>query len=124
MKQRGDVRLVFPKKKPKTLQAVHRWHRKLLEDCIFLEFKRRTLEAGLKQINEEFRKYVGWLKEGLHPAKLALEKLNRLKSEWEEEILVTSMTIKIVHDTNEVIIGNVIRQTSGGQKFRKRFSSK
>lgn len=55
--------------------------------------------------------------EGLHPAKLALEKLNRLKSEWEEEILVISMAIKMVHDTNELIIGNVIRLTPGGPEI-------
>ena len=117
MKQRGEVKLVFPKKKPKTLQGIHRWHRKLLEDCIFLEFKKRTLEAGLKQINKEIQKYVGWLKEGLHPAKLALEKLNLLKSEWEEQLLINSMAIKIAHDTNEVIVGNVIKQTPGGTEI-------
>lgn len=59
MKQRGEVNLVFPKKKPKTLQAVHRWHRKLLDDCIFLELQKRALEAGLKQINEELKNMLG-----------------------------------------------------------------
>ncbi len=103
--------LFFPRKKPATIRAFHKWHRKLLEDCVFFEFKKRVIEAALGQINREIQKYVGWLKD--YPensgARLALRQLNRLKEEWQEELQATKQVIRGLHKTNEAIIATLLR---------------
>jgi len=105
---------VFPRKKPKTILGLYKWHRKLLEDCVFCEFEKRVLEAGINRINEEIQKYVHWSKDETlkDSALLAVKHLNRLKAKWEEELSVAKQTARVLHDTNEMIIATLLKAHS------------
>lgn len=114
--QERKILLVFPKKKPKAIRGVHKWHCKLLEDCILNEFKKRALEAAIRQIDEEIRKYIQWLKKDNRtkgPILLALKCLNKLKDSWKEDLIVTKNIIRVIHDTNEMIIGTLVKGHGG-----------
>ena len=92
---------VYPRKKPKTILALHKWHRWLLNDCIKQEFEKRALETGIRQINEDIKKYVGLAKVATkNSARLALRHLNLLKKKWEEQLFVVMapIALKIISD--------------------------
>jgi hypothetical protein len=121
MKQRQERPLfVFPKKKPKTILGLYKWHRKLLEDCVFHEFEKRALEAGISKINEEILKYVHWSNDETlkDSALLTLKHLNRLKAKWEEERAVAKQVVRVLHDTNEMIIVNLLKAHTDGETVR------
>lgn len=116
MKQQDKWHLfVYPRKKPKTILALHKWHRWLLNDCIKQEFEKRALETGIRQINEDIKKYVGLAKVDAtkNSARLALRHLNLLKKKWEEQLFVVKRVVKILHDTNEMIIANLLKAHIG-----------
>lgn len=122
MKQkRNDPMFAFPKERPKTIRGLHKWHRKLLETCVYFEFEKRALQAGIRHINAEIQKYVAWLKDDgrYGSAKLALQRLHRLKAEWKEELFAVKQAIRVVHDTNEMIISGLLRSL-GGEEFVRR----
>ena len=83
MKQIKNTLFVFPRRKPKTLLGIYRWHRKILKDCIKFEFKKRALETAINNINEELRYYVS-LKNEFATAKEALVALGTLKKEFQQ----------------------------------------
>ncbi len=116
MKQKSEhTLLVLPEERPKTIRALHKWHRDLLEKCLHFEFEKRALEAGIRRINGEIQKYVTWLRDDSQygPAVLlALRELNRLKGEWHAELSVDKAAIRALHDTNAMIVALVLR--SGG----------
>jgi hypothetical protein len=114
--QKGPI-LIFPKKKPKTLFGLYKWHRKLLGNCIFHEFQKRALEAGISEINEEIRKYVHWSKDETFkdPALLTLKHLNGLKAKWQRELLLAKQTVRVLHDTNEMIIATLLKAHTDGE---------
>jgi hypothetical protein len=121
MKQkRDDPMLVFPKQRPKTIRGLHKWHRKLLEDCVYFEFKKRALEAAIRHINREIQKYVRWLRndEPERPALLALDRLHRLKSEWKHELDAVRHVIRVLHDTNEMMIAGLLRAVGADEFVR------
>jgi hypothetical protein len=117
MKQVENLLFVFPRRKPKTLLGIYRWHRKILKDCIKFEFKKRTLEAAINRINEELRFYVS-LKSEISTAKEALVALGTLKKEFQHELQVTKKVVRVLHDTNEIIIGSLVRSHKGNEIIR------
>lgn len=114
MKQIENPLFVFPRRKPKTLLGIYRWHRKILKDCIKFEFKKRALEAAINNINEELHHYVS-LKKKFATATEALVELGTLKKEFQDELLITKKIVKVFHDTNEMIIGNLVRSHKGNE---------
>jgi hypothetical protein len=122
MKQkRDDPMFAFPKERPKTIRGLHRWHRKLLEDCVYFEFEKRALEAGVGHINREIQKYVRWLREDEpeSAAVLALDRLQRLKGEWKEDLATVKQVIRVLHDTNEWIIRSLLLSRGGEEMIRQ-----
>ena len=117
MKQREDILFVFPRRKPKTLLGIYHWHRKILKGCIKFEFKKRALEAAINKINEELRYYVS-LKNEIPIAKEALLALGTLKKEFQHEFQVAKKIVRVFHDTNEIIIGNLVRSHKGNEIIR------
>lgn len=113
MKQdQNKLYFAFPRKLPKTVNGLSNWNKKLLDDCLFFEFKKRSINAALEKIEEEFKKYVPYARdEGLPAlaARQALRSLNKLKTEFCEELDAIKHTVKIIHDTNELIIGSIIK---------------
>lgn len=119
MKQSNDVRILLPGRPPKTIRAVERWHQKLLRDCAFFEFKKKALEAALNAVRVEVDRYSPHVREraGLESeAKWVLETLNRLKRELSDELASAKLAVRMIHDTNEFIIGNLV-QANGGREF-------
>ena len=88
-----------------------------MEETVRSEFEKRALQAGVTRINEEISKYARWSKEeGLADSALwALEHLNKLKSEWEEELALVKDLVRVLHDTNEMLIANVARAQKKGK---------
>lgn len=82
MKQDDKIYIAFSKKQPKTIRPVHRWHREMLESCLYFEFKMRTLDAALVKLDEYVQVYVSFERKHLRsqPPRL-LKKLNSLKRE-------------------------------------------
>ena len=122
MKQSKDVRILFPRRRPRTLLAMQRWHEKLLRDCIFFEFKKKALEASLEALRKEAGPYVAHVREqaGLERvATAALEQLNRLKQELSHELAAAKESVRMIHDANEVIIANLVRAHGGGELLRQ-----
>jgi hypothetical protein len=118
VKQNRDVYILFPRRQPRTLLAVQRWHEKLLRDCIFFEFKKKALEAALDALRKEAGPYIAHVREqaGLErAATAALEQLNRLKEELSGELAAAKDAVRMIHDTNEVIIANLVRAHGGGE---------
>ncbi len=121
MKQNGDVFFVFPKKLPRTFRGLSAWNKRLLDTCMLLEFKKRALNAALEKINEELKHYVPYLREEpvALAARQALDALNRLKVEFQEELEVAKHSVKVTHDTNEQIIGFIIKKTVGQEMLEQ-----
>lgn len=118
MKQLNDAYLLFPARRPRTIRAVERWHQKLLRDCAYWEFKKKALEAALRALRGELDHYVHHVREqaGLESeAKWVLNTLNRLRTELADELAVAKQAVRMIHDTNEFIIGNLV-QAAGGRK--------
>ena len=115
MKQKGDVFLAFPKKLPKTVGGLAKWNRSLLATCVYLEFRKRAIEAALGRITEEMKIYVKYVNEDpiAHTARLALGELNRLKRDWIDDLAGLKGAIRIAHDTNEAIIASLVRNFGG-----------
>ena len=117
MKQDADeLFFAFPKKLPKTVGGLSNWNKKLLDDCLFLEFKKRAINAALESVDQEFKEYVSYVRdEG--PVGLAARKatgaLNRLRIELREELAAIKLAVRIVHDTNELIIGSIVKSAVG-----------
>ncbi|MDD5639118.1 MAG: hypothetical protein PHO28_04405 [Candidatus Pacebacteria bacterium] len=112
MKQKNKPIIIFPKKQPKTISEIYKWHKKLLETTIYLEFKKKILKAAIERINQEFQKYIKYKKENENLkkyAELALSKLNILKNEFGDELEVTKLSTKAAHDTNELIIAQLVK---------------
>jgi hypothetical protein len=110
----------FPRDRPKTIRGLEKWHCGLLEVCVDMEFEKRALEAGIDRINGEIQKYVAWSKEEgpSNPALLALVRLNRLKAKWKENLAFAKEIIRVAHDTNEMIVGIVLRGCRGESIIR------
>jgi hypothetical protein len=118
VKQSRDTHILFPRRQPRTLLAMQRWHEKLLRDCLFFEFKKKALEAALDTIRKEAGPYIAHVREqaGLERvAAAALEQLNRLKKELSDELAAAKEAVRMIHDTNEVIIANLVRARGGGE---------
>ncbi len=120
MKQTKDARILFPRKPPRTILAMQRWHQKLLWDCVFFEFKKKALEAALNLVRTEVSRFVMHVREraGLETqARLALEQLNHLREELAGELTAAKHAVRMIHDTNEVIIGSLIQAHPGGKEL-------
>jgi hypothetical protein len=117
MKQIENPLFVFPSRKPKTLLGIYRWHRKILKDCIKFEFKKCALETAINKINEQLQHYVS-LKNEFITAQEALVELGTLKKEFQHELLFAKKIVKVFHDTNEMIIGNLVRSHKGNEIIR------
>ncbi len=118
MKQSRDTHILFPRRQPRTLLAMQRWHEKLLRDCLFFEFKKKALEAAHDAIQKEAGPYIAHVREqaGLERvAAAALEQLNRLKKELSDELAAAKEAVRLIHDTNEVIIANLVWAHGGGE---------
>ena len=115
MKQKGNVFLAFPKKLPKTVGGLAKWNRSLLATCVYLEFRKRAIEAALGRITEEMKIYVKYVNEEpiARTARLALGELNRLKREWIDDLAGLKGAIRIAHDTNEAILASLVRSLGG-----------
>lgn len=122
MKQRpNDVRFLIPKRLPRTLRGLYGFHKKLREEAIYGEFKKRALRGAIASVNAEIEKYVGWLKDNktwIEPAKLALQILNDLKAQLERELKATQLDVEVVHDTNELIIRG-LHGTSQSEEWQR-----
>ncbi|HUS44534.1 MAG TPA: hypothetical protein VM219_00660 [Phycisphaerae bacterium] len=110
MKQE-DPDFIFPRRKPKTLGDIHGWHKHLLNECMRLEFRQKILKAAIAELNSQINHYCDIARDEnrSRPAKLALAALNRIKSDFEEELRQVKDLVRIVHDTNEMIIGGLIK---------------
>lgn len=111
MKQTGLVSIALPRRVPKTILAVHRWHKRLLWDCVRLEFTKKTIEAALARLNEEFARYSRHVRDaaGLEGiAKRVLQELNGLKRNLSADLDAVRHATAVAHDTNEFMIGNLI----------------
>jgi hypothetical protein len=117
MKQIKDALFVFPGRKPKTLLGIYRWHRRILKDCIKFEFKKRALETAINKINDELEYYVS-LKNEFSTAMEAVIALGTIKKEFQNELLITKKIVRVFHDTNEMIIGNLVRSHKGNEIIR------
>jgi hypothetical protein len=120
MKQKGEAFLALPKRLPKTVGGLAKWNRGLLETCVYLEFRKRAIEAALKRITEETKVYVKYVNEEpiARTARLALAELNRLKRDWVDDLAGLKGAIRIVHDTNEAILASLVRNVGGEQLIR------
>ncbi|MGD0205900.1 MAG: hypothetical protein ABSB57_05645 [Dehalococcoidia bacterium] len=87
-----------------------------------MEFEKRALEAGIGRFNREIQNYVGWSRqEGpSNPALLTLDRLNRLKAKWKENLAFAKEVIRVAHDTNEMIVGTLL-QAFGGENIIRHF---
>lgn len=102
---------VFPKRMPQMLQSIHTWHLRLLKTCMELEFEERALKAGLAELDRQIKKYVSWMKEDegiVEEARTILIQLNKVKSSWNDRLIVNKMTIRTAHDTNMLIVGSML----------------
>jgi len=118
VKQARSISILFPRRQPRTLIGMQRWHQKLLRDCIFFEFKKMALEAALEALRKEAGRYVTHVREqaGLERVATAtLEQLNRLKTDFSDELATAKEAVRMIHDTNEVIIANLVRAHGGGE---------
>jgi len=113
MKQKTEnVIFALPKRIPKTVGGLSRWNRELLDLCLLFEFKKRALEAALEKVNEEIRQYVPYTRNAgatERPARAALSALNRVKAELRSQIETIREVVRVVHDSNEVIVGSILR---------------
>jgi hypothetical protein len=85
-----------------------------------LEFEERSLKAGLAELDKQIKNYVLFMKEdkGLeHEARTVLTQLNKVKSSWTDSLKVNKVMIRTAHDTNELIIGNILH--SSGVKINQ-----
>lgn len=111
MKQENKATLVFPKALPKTLLGAYRWHQKLLRDCLFFEFKKMAIKKSIESIDGQLKILIQSMKKDeayKSVIPLALGELNRLKADLEDELMATKEVTKIIHDTNEFLIGNLV----------------
>lgn len=109
MKKRDPI-FIYPKKRPKTIIALYKWHKKLLDSAIHYEFKTKAVKSSIEKLNDEIREYIPYLKKPIvrSNTKFALEHLNRVKREKEGELMVLKETVKMIHDTNELLITNLL----------------
>jgi hypothetical protein len=117
MKQRENLHILLPAKRPEMLSDVHAWHMNLFNVCLFYEFKLKAINAALERVRGDIAHHIDMRKDGLEkPADLALVQLNKLKQELESERADIKGCIDIIHDTNEAIIASLL-SSSGGRKF-------
>ena len=112
MKQSEDkCWLLLPKARPKTVRGVERWHRRLLETAVSLEFEQLSLKASQGALKNEIARYAPLTKDPAigSVAVMALGHLNALKRQNVERLREVAAQIKIVHDTNEVILRTLLR---------------
>jgi len=122
MKQSGDVQILFPRRRPRTLLAMQRWHEKLLRDCLFFEFKKKALEAALEALQKEAGPYIAHVREqaGLERvATAAVAQLNHVKQDLSDELAVAKEAVRMIYDTNELIIANLVRAAGGGEIIKQ-----
>ena len=117
MKQHGEVLLVVPKTSPRTLRGVQRWHRRLLEMAVRLEFEQLVLRAAQNALKIEIGRYAPFMKDPAvkSAAVMALSHLNVLKRQNSERLREVSARIRIVHDTNEAIL-RVLLEAHGAKE--------
>lgn len=113
MKQKNKPMIISPRKQPKTILGIYKWHKKLLDDTVYLEFKKKVFEAAMERINQETKKYIKYKKESGDEFKkcteLALSKLNILKGEFMDKLRIIKLSAKVAHDTNELIITQLLK---------------
>src|SRR5215813_509063 len=122
MKQSGDVQILFPRRRPRTLLAMQRWHERLLRDCLFFEFKKKALEAALEALQKEAGPYIAHVREqaGLERvATAAVAQLNHVKQDLSDELAVAKEAVRMIYDTNELIIANLVRAAGGGEIIKQ-----
>src|SRR4030042_3118035 len=111
MKQDSMAILAFPRTLPRTLLGAYRWHRRLLTDCLYNEFKKKALEKSIDSSNDQIRSLVRSMKDGKSDkgvVTLALKELHRLSGDLKEQLSITKETTKVLHDTNEFLISNLL----------------
>ena len=114
MKQVNDIYAALPRTKPQTLRDIHDWHKELLRSCLYFEFKKHAVKAAIAALNAQVEHHVHADKEGLTiPARMALEQLNRTKKEFTDELQALKGAVKVIHDTNEMIIGSLLSAHAG-----------
>ncbi len=128
MKQKG-TRVVFalPKRLPKTIGGLSNWNRKLLQDCLRYEFKKRALTAALEKCAAEFTRYVPYAHDDGPvgaAARMALKEFNLAKGELQSELDEIKEIVRILHDTNELIVGSVIKDRLPPESFKEVFSDR
>jgi len=102
-----DSIIVLPEKKPVTIKDLLDWHIKIFMDCLEAELKKNIIEYSIKDLNERIKETAKYLQEDEHiyAAKLKLKKLNNISNQYKEELCVIKGVIKVLHRTNEAIIG-------------------
>lgn len=128
MKQKGtDVVFAFPKRLPKTIGGLSKWNRKLLQDCLRYEFKKKALSTALEKCTTEFKRYVSYARDegpvGV-AARMALKEFNLAKDELQSELDEIKEVVRIIHDTNELIIGSVVKNHLPQESLGGIFSSR
>jgi hypothetical protein len=114
MKQASNIYAMFPQTKPQTLREVHNWHKELLRSCLYFEFKKHAIKAAIAALNAQIEHHVNIDKDGLPiPARMALEQLNRAKTEFIAELQDLKGAVDVIHDTNEMIIASLISAQVG-----------
>lgn len=116
-----EIKLLLPKKKPKTLGDVLKWHIKIFEDCLKFELEKQIIESAIEKTNQMIREVKEYLKEEGHSkgAKLALSKLNDILEKYKEKHGVTKLVIKSLHKTNEAIVGSLLKSCLGESKVKE-----
>ena len=125
-KETEKFMLIYPKKKPKTVRDLLNWHIKLFEDCLEYELKKQIIESKIKEINSMIKNVAPLLKEEgyKHGAKLKLIKLNKILSDYKEELSTVKSIIKSFHLTNEEIIGSILQSRMSKERLNSLYDEK
>jgi hypothetical protein len=103
-----DKEIILPRRKIRILRGLVAFHEKLIEYAMIFEFRRESIEGSIDKIKNLISKTVPAVKEFPEPAKVQLRLLNDLLEFQRGRLDSIKEMIKVIYDTNELIINNVV----------------
>lgn len=113
LKKRAVPVFAFPRRRPKTIRALYRFHHVLLELTMLAEFRQKALVAAGAEVTAQMRKYSPLAsdpEDGV-AARLALSQLNKLKREFQQKLDDVKADIALLHNSNYLVIRALLRGT-------------